>query len=93
MRWLFRWVQTRVSRAVLGVAVDFDERLEACEVLLQRLNEQTKRSRLRTMREPQLSNDEILAAAGLAPGSGQMTPTDEQLPSHVRVRRQALRRH
>lgn len=80
---LISWLTKRISRQVLEVAADFDERLEACEVLLQRLNESTKRSRLRSLRGTQFSNDELLAQAQVTAAAESVTPSSE--PSHVRI--------
>lgn len=77
----------RVSRAALEVAVDFDERLEACETLLQRLSEQQKRSRLRSIREQSYSNDELLAMVKPPVADAVEPSTTSSEPSHVRIAR------
>lgn len=82
------WLMKRISRGVLQVAADFDDRLEACEVLLERLNVSAKRSRLRSLREPQFSNDELLAQAQTA-AAAQETSSSE--PTHVRIAKMVRR--
>ena len=82
------WLIRRISRQVLEVAADFDGRLEACEVLLQRLSESTKRSRLRSLREQNFSNDELLAQAQTV-AAVQETASSE--PTHVRIAKMVRR--
>lgn len=87
---MWNWFAKRVAREVLDLATHFDERLEACEQLLSRLNEQTRRSRLRSLREERTSDDELVRQA-LAVAGSQPQPTEE-LPTHAKLARTA-RRH
>jgi len=86
---MWNWFGKRVAREVLDLATHFDERLEACEQLLSRLNEQTRRSRLRSLRDERTSDDELVRQA-LAVAANPPEQTQE-LPTHAKLARQ--RRH
>lgn len=88
MRSLLRWLLTPALRQALEIAQDWDVRLEQLELLCGRLNEQQRRQRLRTLRQPE---DDELVRQALAVASSQPQPTEE-LPTHAKLARTA-RRH
>lgn len=82
------WIARRVLQRVAGLQDDFDERLGRLEELCVRLSEQTKRSRLRSLRPPQ--EDDELVARALAMAGNAPQPA-EDLPTHAKLAR--TRRH
>lgn len=82
------WIARRVAQRVAGLSDDYEERLARLEELCVRLSEQTKRSRLRSLRPPQ--EDDELVARALALANQQAQP-DQELPTHAKLAR--TRRH
>lgn len=87
---MFGFLKRRLGRAVLGVADDYDERLDRLELLYDKLNGSVKSSRLRSLRNPPDLPDDIVAQAQQIVAQGAETSPSE--PAYVRIRRQAGRR-
>lgn len=86
---MLRWLKSHLGRAVLGVADDYDDRLDRLESLYDKLNVSVKSSRLRSLRNPPELPEDVVAQAQAIVAQGQETQPSE--PAYIRVRRTARR--